>query len=206
MAAVPEPLRKRFWKAIGREDIPQDPRFATPKAVRANKQAFNDEITRSLQAHTALEWEGILNKAGVAAMAVRQLEDAVTQEQLQHRQFFHPFEAEADTGRGMRGRGQRWQQQAPQRYVIGYAGEADRAEIDGVKLAQLVEPVLGHHLAGLGVALARPVEGFKLQVDVEFTRGLFQHPHALRYNFMSDAVARDHGNAMGFLAGHVLRP
>ena len=31
-------------------------------------------------------------------MAVRQLEDAVTQEQLQHRQFFHPFEAEADTG------------------------------------------------------------------------------------------------------------
>ena len=49
-------------------------------------------------------------------------------------------------------------QQPPQRDVVGHAGIADRAEKDRVVEAQLVEPVLRHHPAGLGVGLAAPVE------------------------------------------------
>lgn len=98
VAAVPAPLRAKFWKAIGRQDIPQDPRFATPASVRENMKAFNAEITATLAAKTAIEWEEILNKAGVAAMAVRKLEDAVTQPQLVHRQFFHHFEGDKAIG------------------------------------------------------------------------------------------------------------
>ncbi len=98
VAAVPEPLRAKFWKAIGREDIPQDPRFSTPAGVRGNKTAFNAEITTTLQTRTAFEWEAVLNKAGVAAMAVRKLEEAVVQEQLLHRKFFHHFDANEETG------------------------------------------------------------------------------------------------------------
>ncbi len=40
-------------------------------------------------------------------------------------------------------------QQPPQRDVVGHAGIADRAEKDRVERAQLVEPVLRHHPAGL---------------------------------------------------------
>jgi CoA:oxalate CoA-transferase len=98
VAAVPEPLRAKFWKAIGREDMPNDPRFCTPAGVRENKSAFNAEITRTLTTKTAYEWEEILNKAGVAAMAVRKLEDAVVQDQLLHRKFFYQFDADPETG------------------------------------------------------------------------------------------------------------
>ncbi len=98
VAAVPTALRAKFWKAINREDIPDDPRFCSPALVRANIMEFNSEITRTLSGKTAREWEGIFIKAGVPAMEVRRLEDAVTQPQLEHRQFFHHFEGDPKTG------------------------------------------------------------------------------------------------------------
>src|SRR5678815_1564613 len=51
-----------------------------------------------------------------------------------------------------------WNQQSPQRDVIGHAGVADSAEKHRVELLQLLEPVLRHHAAGLRVDLAAPVE------------------------------------------------
>ena len=47
--------------------------------------------------------------------------------------------------------------------MVGHAGEADRAEEDRVEAAELVEAVLGHHLPGLRVALAAPVEPRQLE-------------------------------------------
>ena len=98
VAAVPPPLREKFWKAIARTDIESDPRFSTPAAVRANIKAFNEEIERTLSQKTAAEWEIIFNQAGIAGMAVRQLADAVNQPQLQHRGFFHHFAEEETDG------------------------------------------------------------------------------------------------------------
>lgn len=98
VAAGASPRRERFWKAIDREDIPQDPRFSTDQAARANLKELEAEVIRTLSGKTAVEWEEILNKNGVPAMRVRDLTDAVHQEQLQHRQFFHRFATDSGTG------------------------------------------------------------------------------------------------------------
>jgi crotonobetainyl-CoA:carnitine CoA-transferase CaiB-like acyl-CoA transferase len=98
IAAGSELRRAKLWTAIKRTDIPQDARFATSDAARANMPDMDAEITRTLSAKTATEWEIILNKGGVPAMAVRDLSDAVHQEQLQHRQFFHSFAGDPEIG------------------------------------------------------------------------------------------------------------
>src|SRR3546814_9085048 len=36
-------------------------------------------------------------------------------------------------------------QQAPQRHMIGHAGVADGAEVNGIGIAQLIDGVVGHH-------------------------------------------------------------
>ena len=48
-------------------------------------------------------------------------------------------------------------EQAPQRDVVGHAGEADRAQEDRVEVAQCVEPVVGHHRGRSREVLAAPV-------------------------------------------------
>jgi crotonobetainyl-CoA:carnitine CoA-transferase CaiB-like acyl-CoA transferase len=98
IAAGSNTRRAKFWAAIERSDMPQDPRFATTEAALANMKQMDAEITRTLSAKTAEEWESLMNKSGVPAMAVRDLSDAVHQEQLRHRKFFHQFEGDAEIG------------------------------------------------------------------------------------------------------------
>ena len=50
------------------------------------------------------------------------------------------------------------QPQAPEADVIGHAGPADRAEVDGVELLEYLQAVLRHHPAGARVVLAAPAE------------------------------------------------
>ena len=45
-----------------------------------------------------IEWEKLLNEAGVAAMAVIPLAQAVHHPQLEHRDFFHKFHDQEATG------------------------------------------------------------------------------------------------------------
>jgi formyl-CoA transferase len=91
IAAGAASRRERLWKVIDGMDIPQDPRFASDEAVAKNMKALDDAIERKLSARTAIEWEKLLNEAGVAAMAVIPLAQAVHHPQLQHRNFFHKF-------------------------------------------------------------------------------------------------------------------
>ena len=86
VAATTESRRARFWKAIGRSDIPLDPRFASPATVAQNYAAFCTEIEKTLQQKTALEWEEIVSDAGVAAMAVRDLHQAIDNPQIRRAQ------------------------------------------------------------------------------------------------------------------------
>ncbi len=55
------------------------------------------------------------------------------------------------------------QPQAPERDVIGHLWPADRAEIDRVELAQLVESVWSHHHPMIEVVLASPRKPFELE-------------------------------------------
>jgi len=98
IAATTHPRRQKLWKALGREDIPQDPRFATPQAAHANYAAMHAEIETTLAAKTALEWEDIISAAGVAATAVRDLYQAMEHPQVKHRGYFHHFPHDPELG------------------------------------------------------------------------------------------------------------
>ena len=95
-------------------------------------------------------------------------------------------------------------QQAPQRDVVGHAGPADRAEQDGVGLAQLVQAVGRHHRAGLLVGLAGPVVMRIGEVEAEAARGCVEHFQRFGHGFLADAVAGQDGDAVG--ACHGLAP
>src|SRR3546814_18377595 len=73
-------------------------------------------------------------------------------------------------------------QQAPQRHMIGHAGVADGAEVNGIGIAQLIDGVVGHHPAGLGIALAGPVIVAPFEREAEAPRRLLQPRLAGRHN------------------------
>lgn len=98
VAATTESRRARFWRAIGRTDIPQDPRFCNPEVVAQNYAALCAEIEKTLQQKTAIEWEEIVSDAGVAAMAVRDLYQAIDNPQIVHRGLMHRFAHDAALG------------------------------------------------------------------------------------------------------------
>jgi CoA:oxalate CoA-transferase len=98
VAATTESRRARLWKAIGRTDIPLDPRFRNPAVVADNYSALCAEIEKTLKLKTALEWEEIISDAGVAAMAVRDLHQALENPQIVHRGLMHRFPYDAQLG------------------------------------------------------------------------------------------------------------
>ena len=95
-------------------------------------------------------------------------------------------------------------QRAPQRDVIRNLGrQADGAEIDRVMRADLVLPVVRHHLAVLGVIIVgREVVMIEMQLDAVRLGGGFQHAQALGHHFLADAVAGDDSDAVFFLGAH----
>ncbi len=95
-------------------------------------------------------------------------------------------------------------QQSPQRDVVGHVGVADRAEIDGVVEPQPVEPVLGHHPPGPGIARAAPVEFVPAQFEPVGPRRPLHSSHTLGHDLVPDAVAGDHRDPIALR--HVLPP
>src|SRR5487761_1185842 len=76
--------------------------------------------------------------------------------------------------------------------MVGHIGMAHRAQIDGVVEPQPVEPVLGHHPPGLGIALAAPVELAPAQLEAMGAGRLFHRRDPLGHDLVPDAVAGDH--------------
>jgi crotonobetainyl-CoA:carnitine CoA-transferase CaiB-like acyl-CoA transferase len=66
--------------------------------VAQNYPALCVEIERTLQQKTALEWEEIVSDAGVAAMAVRDLHQAMENPQIVHRGLMHRFPFDTELG------------------------------------------------------------------------------------------------------------
>jgi formyl-CoA transferase len=89
IAASREPQRQRLWPAIGRPDIAQDARFATPEARIGHMDALYSEIETALQAKTAREWEDILADAAIGSSEVKTVGDALEHPHVQARQPFH---------------------------------------------------------------------------------------------------------------------
>ena len=77
-------LWRRFCGVIGRPDLPDDERFATPEDRAANRPALNREIEEALAAKTTAEWVEALNADGIPAGPVNDVAEAFDDPQVRH--------------------------------------------------------------------------------------------------------------------------
>ena len=78
-------------RALRREDWLTDPRYADRPARKANAAQFADEIAAELSKRTAIEWEPMLQAAGVPVARLRSLPDALSSEQVRRRGYVQPL-------------------------------------------------------------------------------------------------------------------
>ncbi|MBF9030950.1 CoA transferase [Rhodobacterales bacterium HKCCE3408] len=88
IGAVQQNQVARLFEALGRADLLQDERFATPDARLQNEAALQDELRAAFGARTADAWETILNRAGVPAGKVRSVAEALELAKASERDLF----------------------------------------------------------------------------------------------------------------------
>ena len=90
------------------------------------------------------------------------------------------------------------QQRAPKRDMIGHGVRPTHsAEENRVVSADPIFPVVGHHLAMIGVVgAAGEIEVIELQADAEAIGRSLQDAQAFGNDFIADPVAGNHGDAM----------
>src|SRR3546814_1610090 len=80
--------------------------------------------------------------------------------------------------------------------MVGDAGKADGAEVDGVEFLHLRDAVFRHHAAGLGITLAGPVEELPFDGEAVPAGDRLGRTLALGDHFLADAVAGNDGAAV----------
>lgn len=70
---------------LERPALAKDPRFINREARMANGAALRMQVKEALSSKSALEWEQLLNRGGVAAAAVRTLDEAIQMPHLRDR-------------------------------------------------------------------------------------------------------------------------
>jgi crotonobetainyl-CoA:carnitine CoA-transferase CaiB-like acyl-CoA transferase len=76
LAAANEHLWERTCRALGREDLLADGRFAGNSQRVAHRVELKDEIERTTRCRPAAEWIGVLTEAAVPTALVNDLDDA----------------------------------------------------------------------------------------------------------------------------------
>src|SRR5439155_6375432 len=82
-------------------------------------------------------------------------------------------------------------QESPERDMVGHSGKSDGAEEYAVVVADAIEPILGHHAAGLRVVFAAPGQLVPFERDAESRPRGFEDANALGHDLLADAVAGD---------------
>ncbi len=92
MSALTDRQFRGICAAIGREELPADPRFLDNNARRANAAALRTILLDAFAADTAQNWEKRLAEAGVPAAPIQPLAEALTHQQLPWRNIVtrHP--------------------------------------------------------------------------------------------------------------------
>lgn len=85
--------------------------------------------------------------------------------------------------------------------MIGDPWVADSAQEDSVERFEQVEAVLGHHAADAMEALAAPVECVPVQFESVTARGGLEYMLSGGHDFVTNAVAGDHCNAVSACHG-----
>ena len=88
-------------KAIGREDLIGDVRFAAREARKQNRAALTVELEDGLRKKTAEQWETILNGLGIPAGRVLTVPDALDTPQVRHRELLQKFDDVPGLGRAV---------------------------------------------------------------------------------------------------------
>ncbi|MEM9564994.1 MAG: CoA transferase [Actinomycetota bacterium] len=81
-----------FAKVIGRPDLVDDERYASPDDRRRNRHALNAEIEAALSTRTTADWVEALNAAGVPAGPVNDVAEAFDDPQVRHLGVAAPVE------------------------------------------------------------------------------------------------------------------
>ena len=79
-------------KAIGREDLIADPRFADREDRKLHRAALTQEVEAALRSKTAAEWEAILIRVGIPAGRVVTVAEALETPQVKHRDLLQHFD------------------------------------------------------------------------------------------------------------------
>lgn len=80
-------------RAISREDLITDARFAHRESRKCNRAALTAELETALKKRPAVDWEAVLNRAGVPAGRVLSVPEALDAPQIRHRGLLQTFEA-----------------------------------------------------------------------------------------------------------------
>ena len=78
-------------KAVGREDLVSDVRFAGRESRKQNRAALTLELESALNAKTAEQWETLFARIGIPAGRVLSVPDALDTPQVRHRQLLQTF-------------------------------------------------------------------------------------------------------------------
>ena len=96
------------------------------------------------------------------------------------------------------------EQQPPEGDMVGHAGIADRAEIDGVEARKDLDAVFRHHPPGLEVIFAAPWEICIIKDKAALLGRAVKDLYALGQHLGADAVAADNGYLICFHRGALL--
>ena len=82
---------ERLWRALDRPDLAE---LSSWDAMAANREMLAAELAPILATRSAAEWEVFFNERSVPAARVRSLDEALDQDQLDHRDtLLHTFDA-----------------------------------------------------------------------------------------------------------------
>jgi len=90
---------RQLCRAIARDDLGTDPRFASAEGRKQHGQELRETLSRELLQKPAQEWEDILSEQSVSAARVRGLEEMVQEDQFKARELVSAFELQGDAPR-----------------------------------------------------------------------------------------------------------
>jgi formyl-CoA transferase len=87
IAANKQEQYEALCEVIGAPELVHDARFSDRESRKRNRPALNAAIESALASNTAAHWEARLTAAGVPAGQILSVEEALSQEQVAHRQL-----------------------------------------------------------------------------------------------------------------------
>lgn len=89
---------RALCSGLGRPDILENERWHSPEARKANAPALRQELVAIFRSKPAIEWENMLDRAGVPAAKVRSLDETLAEDHAKSRNFAHTMQWDREPG------------------------------------------------------------------------------------------------------------